>query len=85
MSIHNDEQKREYIARATVRTTAAFERWLQRPEMKLLVSTIPPASSPETLQVLLRSAFEAGCCHGGTETVKVLLDAANEIDKRPGA
>lgn len=62
----------------------AFADWLARPETKLILSTLPATGNPEALQVLLRSAFDAGCGEGtartAAELVGVLLDAKRKGD-----
>ena len=38
-----------------------FEKWLQQPLVKMLISTIPqPEGNPEGVTMLLRACFEAG-------------------------
>lgn len=45
-----------------------FRAFMERPESKLLVSLIPPAETPELVQSVLKSAYEAGV-NGGIGVV----------------
>lgn len=43
---------------------SGFEAWIQRREVKLMISLLPPAENQDVLPSLLRSAFEVGSSVG---------------------
>jgi hypothetical protein len=72
----------DWRRRMTASANEAYERWLYSPTVKLMVSMIPPASPPETLQTLLREAYEFGMHMGRTQIASEILDNMMK-DKKP--
>lgn len=58
--------------------SAAFDKFLQEPMVKLGLSMLPPAQDPDLVKNLLRSAFDAGHGHG---TGAVLIDMLTTMFK----
>ena len=52
-------------------TETAFTKWMDKPEIKLMLSLIPPSENPDALQTLLLSCFAEG--HGAGEGAVALL------------
>lgn len=57
-----------------------FKNWVERPELKLLISLIPPSETPDALRQLLLAAFHAGSEAGAAA---VLVDLMGAIKSRP--
>jgi hypothetical protein len=61
---------------------AGFQRFMAKPETKLMVSMIPPAEQqPEALETLLRIAFDAGHNAGTGDVVGEMLVAMLKAPK----
>jgi hypothetical protein len=75
-----DTTAREAKTKAT--QEAAFQRFMTKPETKLLVSMVPQANPPEAIETLLRSSFDAGFGVGMGDTLGLVLDAMLKGDKK---
>jgi hypothetical protein len=79
------ESRAERQQRAERESSAAFSKWLAKPESKLALSLIPAGdASPEALQVLLRGAFDAGYAHGIGEVTGMILDGMLRSERNRG-
>lgn len=69
------ESAEQRAARSEAESAAAFDKFLTRSEVKLLVSMVPATEPPELLRTLLRNAFDAGAQHGTGSVVMELTGA----------
>ena len=53
----------------------AFEKWMNEPLVRMSVSTIPAGEHKDALQMILRSAFDAGHDSGQSATAGMFLEA----------
>jgi len=53
---------------------ANFKFWLQKPEVKFMVSLIPPASVDHSLETLLQLAFNAGTESGQCQAMRAVAE-----------
>lgn len=68
----------EAMKRNQQRVEDHYRRWLELPEVKLLISMVPAPPAPELLPALLRSAFNAGEAIGSLGVAAVLSDLINK-------
>lgn len=73
-------------AEANVERDKAFQAFIARPEIKLIMSLIPPnEAAPEALQGLLQAAYAEGFDRGAAYVVSDLTRVAiGSIGKRTG-
>ena len=56
-----------------------FENWLSSPEVRALVSMIPPGENKDLLRLVLQSAFNSGFRLGQATTLIELITAQREF------
>lgn len=69
------ESRAEREARYQTEKAAAFDRFMAKPETKLLASLVPASEPPEALTTLLRAAFDAGNSEGAASVLQEMLTA----------
>lgn len=77
----NKEQIAASAAATKVAQEQTFQRWLQKPEIKLLISMIPETSPVELLETLLRTAYEGGAGFGSMDTMSYVLASYAKSEK----
>lgn len=70
-AIKDQEQRKAREAESRER---GFNDWMRKPEIKLMLSMVPPAENPEAVATLLRSAFDAGHSGGAGNMVGDLIE-----------
>jgi hypothetical protein len=68
------QRRLEHAAKSNAAASLLFEEWLERPEVRLLVSLIPPAPQ-DVVRTTLYAAFRAGWGGGMDYSVASLVDA----------
>ncbi len=68
--------------RETTEKNAAFEKWMSDPLVRMSLSMIPAGEHQDALQVLLRSAFDAGHAAGGGAMAGTFLEAILSKDMK---
>lgn len=65
--MENEQQIQKRTDRLKEQADKSFARWLAEPMTRMGISMIPAGEHRDTLQLLLRSAFDAGtqCGQGG--------------------
>lgn len=64
-------------------TNAGFDRWLAKPEIKLMVSMLPPAENPDLVTTLLKAAFVEGSEIGVGALMAGMMDEINKKLSKP--
>jgi hypothetical protein len=73
------------IARDERSKSDGFSRWQDKPEIKMLISLLPPLETEQQrdcFTALLRSVFYAGHDHGAGSTAGMILQTMIERDDR---
>jgi len=60
-----------------------FESWLAAPLTVMCISMIPPAERPESLQLLLRAAFDRGFDSGASQSMRSIAKSVLANQKKP--
>lgn len=66
------------------RKSASYTDYIKRPELKLLLSMLPPASNPDLVTTLARALFEAGFEAGSVATQHYMHQIIEEIRQAKG-
>lgn len=78
----------EFEADQKSRQKDGFDRWMDQPATRMMMSMIPPSERPEVLETLLKETFNAGFGAGTGATAGSFLEAMIGgllKDKRDGA
>jgi hypothetical protein len=76
MSTLTYDAKRQEREKQTAENAAvSFQKWLARPETKLLLSMVPQAENQDAVSVILRSAFDAGSNFGQGDALGLMVEA----------
>ena len=62
-------------------TETAFTKWMDKPEIKFMLSLIPPSENPDAMQTLLRSCFAEG--HGAGEGAVAMMMIEAMLKPKP--
>jgi hypothetical protein len=76
----NDDLQRRELKFESDRKRA-FEKWLDDPMVRLGLSLIPAGEHQDALQMLLRSAFEAGSGQGVSSVVATMVEGMIKKDR----
>lgn len=68
--------------KSKARHKAAFDKWLDEPMVRMGMSMVPAGDHKDTLQMLLRSAFDAGVgCGGADIAISLMTSLLDKKDK----
>lgn len=73
--------KNDMTTRMDARDSTNFDKFMARPETKLMLSLIPPADNPDAMKVLLRASFDAGVSSGSGTIIGEMLTAMIKDNK----
>jgi hypothetical protein len=73
----------EVRARMDSDKSSAFDRWMSEPLVRMSINMIPASEHKDALQMLLRSAFDAGHGAGQGAMAGTFLKAMMAKDKPP--
>lgn len=78
----NLENREDRKVREASEKSAAFDKWMNEPLVRMSISTIPAGEHKDALQMVLRSAFEAGFTTGQGTMAGQFLEAIIMSDRK---
>lgn len=75
----------EMEAKSAARRKSAFDRWMDQPATRMMMSMIPAAEKREVLETLLQETFNSGFQAGAGETAGSFMEVIfKSMEKRAG-
>ena len=71
--------REQFEAKSATAKAAAFDRFMQQPTIRVLISMIPRAEHEEVLTTLLQEAFTQGWSCGTGDTLITVLEHALKL------
>lgn len=69
------DTKSDVAAKEKAAKKEGFDKWMDSPATRMMLSMIPPSEKPEVLETLLQETFNAGFSAGSGSTAGTLLEA----------